>query len=114
MKQILNPFVPNHILLHQKLTISHVYHIFPIRVKNRDALLSRMGEAGVGCAIHYPVPIHLQEAYKDLGYKKGDFPTSEICASEFLSLPMYPELTDEQIDYVVDSLKKLLGLALAN
>ena len=93
---------------------AHVYHIFPIRVKNRDELLSRMGEAGVGCAIHYPVPIHLQEAYKDLGYKKGDCPTSEICASEFLSLPMYPELTDEQIDYVVDSLKKLLGLALAN
>ena len=93
---------------------AHVYHIFPIRVKNRDSLLSRMGEAGVGCAIHYPVPLHLQEAYEDLGYKKGDFTISEQCASEFLSLPMYPELTEEQIDYVVDSLKNLLSVAWAN
>ena len=86
----------------------HVYHIYPIRVQDRDTVLANMGEAGVACGIHYPVPLHLQEAYSNLGYSKGSFPISEQSASEFLSLPMFPELTQEQVDLVCAVLKDQL------
>lgn len=85
-----------------------VYHIYPVRVANRDEVLSTLGKHGVRCGIHYPVPLHLQEAYVDLGHKKGDFPISEQCASEYLSLPMFPELTPSQILHVATSLKEVL------
>jgi len=86
----------------------HVFHIYGVRVKNRDEVLQRMAARGVNCAIHYPVPIHLQKAYAFLGYKPGSFPVAEQCAHEFLSLPMYPELKPEQIRFVVDTLKESL------
>src|SRR5687768_10001159 len=78
----------------------HVYHIYAIRVQSRDAMLQALASRGVSCGIHYPVPVHLQEAYGSLGYARGSFPIAERCADEFLSLPMFPELTPEQIDYV--------------
>jgi len=81
----------------------HVYHIYPILVKNRDALIAYLEGQDVSCGIHYPVPVHLTEAYRFLCYKKGDFPESEKSAAHVLSLPMYPELTDNQIQYVVNS-----------
>jgi len=81
----------------------HVYHIYPILVKNRDALIAYLEGQGVSCGIHYPVPVHLTEAYRFLSCKKGDFPESEKSAAHVLSLPMYPELTDNQIQYVVNS-----------
>ena len=84
-----------------------VYHIYPVRVAHRDEVLSAMGKLGARCGIHYPVPLHLQEAYKDLGYKEGDFPISERCSSEYLSLPMFPELTPSQILHVATSLKEV-------
>jgi dTDP-4-amino-4,6-dideoxygalactose transaminase len=84
----------------------HVYHIYCVRVKNRDAVMKSLGDAGVGCGIHYPVPLHLQEAYRGLNLGRGAFPVAERCAEEFLSLPMFPELTGEQIEYVVQALKK--------
>lgn len=87
----------------------HVYHIYAVRVANRDDVLEEMGKLGVACAIHYPVPVHLQAAYADLPYKKGDFPVSERCASEFLSLPMFPELTPEQVEKVAATLKQVLN-----
>jgi dTDP-4-amino-4,6-dideoxygalactose transaminase len=68
-----------------------------------------MAERGIACGIHYPVPVHLQEAYRFLGHGKGSFPVAERCADQFLSLPMYPELTPEQIGLVVRELKMLLG-----
>ncbi len=83
-----------------------VFHLYVIRVKNRDELLSFLHKNGVSAGIHYPIPIHLQIAYKDLGYKKGDFPITEKYADEILSLPMFPELTDEQINFVVGLLKE--------
>ncbi len=86
----------------------HVYHIYAVRVQNRDEVLQRMKSKGVNCAIHYPVPIHLQKAYSFLGLRKGMFPIAERCAREFLSLPMYPELTPEQIHFVVETLKECL------
>jgi len=78
----------------------HVYHLFVIRVNKRDALKDFLQERGVGTQIHYPIPIHLQEAYKNLGYKSGDFPISERNAGEILSLPIYPELTTEEIEEI--------------
>ena len=83
----------------------HVYHIYAVRVKGRDQVLSAMADRGISCAIHYPVPIHLQDAYRGLGYHQGDFPVAERCAREFLSLPMFPELTGEQIRFVAAGLK---------
>jgi dTDP-4-amino-4,6-dideoxygalactose transaminase len=87
---------------------THVYHIYAVRVQDRDGVLQRMAARGVHCAIHYPVPIHRQKAYGFLGLGPGSFPVAEECAKEFLSLPMYPELTEEQIRFVVDSLKECL------
>jgi len=89
----------------------HVYHIFPIRVENRDALLKRMGEAGIGCAIHYPIPLHRQEAYAHLGLAEESFPIAERCSAEFLSLPMFPELNEAQVALVAQELKSLLLVA---
>ena len=89
----------------QAAYVKHVYHIYAIRVKQRDRLMSALAEKGVSCGIHYPVPIHLQDAYRFLGLARGSFPVAEQCAGEFLSLPMFPELTGEQIAYVADALK---------
>ena len=87
----------------------HIYHVYAVRVQNRDRLMSALGEKGVSCGIHYPIPIHLTEAYKFMGLGKGSFPAAEKCAEEFLSLPMYPELLEEQIEYVCSAIKTLLS-----
>jgi dTDP-4-amino-4,6-dideoxygalactose transaminase len=79
----------------------HVYHIYAIRTKNRDLLAGRLAEEGIACLIHYPVPVHLQDAYRQLGLPRGSFPVAERCAGELLSLPMFPEMTEEQIKSVV-------------
>ena len=89
----------------------HIYHIYAIRIKQRDRLMTALAEQGISCGIHYPVPVHLQEAYHCLGLARGSFPVAEKCAEEFLSLPMYPELTSDQIAYVVDKLKLSLAPA---
>lgn len=87
----------------------HVYHIYAVRVANRDKVLADMAAKGVSCGIHYPVPVHLQEAYSDLGLGRGSFPVAEACADEFLSLPMFPELTPEQVSAVVKALAEVLA-----
>ena len=89
----------------------HVYHVYTVRTRNRDRILQDMAGRGIACGIHYPIPVHLQEAYKGLGYSKGSFPVSERCAEEFLSLPMYPELSAEQLGAVVRELKGSLGVS---
>lgn len=78
-----------------------VWHIFPVRSKERDALRKRLEERGIGTGIHYPIPLHLQPAYRRLGYSKGDFPIAEHQASEQLSLPIWPEMAFEDIKSVV-------------
>ncbi len=90
----------------------HVYHIYAIRTKERDELMRSLTAAGIGCGIHYPVPVHLQEAYQSLGHSKGDFPVSERVAQEFVSLPMYPELTRAQIEAVARCVKESVGAAM--
>jgi dTDP-4-amino-4,6-dideoxygalactose transaminase len=87
----------------------HVYHVYAIRVQERDSVLRNLQEKGVGCAVHYPVPIHLQEACRNLGYAKGAFPITENLADEFVSLPMFPELTEEQIEYVARCVSEVIG-----
>jgi dTDP-4-amino-4,6-dideoxygalactose transaminase len=86
----------------------HVYHLYVVRVKARDRILQQMAEAGIACGIHYPVPVHLQEAYRFLGYAEGSFPVAEQCARECLSLPMFPHLTAEQLEAVTKGLTSLL------
>jgi dTDP-4-amino-4,6-dideoxygalactose transaminase len=85
--------------------IRHVYHIYAIRVQDRDEVMQSLAKKGIGCGIHYPVPIHLQGAYRSLGYHEGAFPIAEQCATEFVSLPMFPELTSEQVEMVIHGVK---------
>lgn len=82
----------------------HVYHLYVIRVKERNELLEYLKSKGISTGIHYPIPIHLLETYQDLGYKKGSFPITEKYVNEILSLPMYPELREEQINYVAEAI----------
>jgi dTDP-4-amino-4,6-dideoxygalactose transaminase len=78
----------------------HVYHQYVVRVPERDAWRAALTEAGVQTGVHYPIPVHLQPAYADLGYSRGDFPIAEQAAAEVLSLPMFPEMTDQQIESI--------------
>ncbi len=85
-----------------------VYHLYVVRAEGRDQLQRHLAEANIGTAIHYPIPLHLQNAYRSLGYTKGDFPVSERVAAEILSLPMYPGLRYDQQNQVV---QEVLGFA---
>ena len=87
----------------------HVYHVYAIRTKDRDALINYLAEKNVYCGIHYPIPIHLQNAYSFLGKGKGSFPVAEKCAEQLVSLPMFPELSEEQIEYVVRETKHFIA-----
>ncbi len=82
---------------------THVYHLFVVETERRDGLQQFLSRHGVQTGIHYPVPIHLHPAYEDLGYKLGDFPVAENLASRSLSLPMFPELQDEQLNKVTNT-----------
>ena len=88
----------------------HVFYTYTIRVPGgrRDDLRKYLGERGIGTQIHYPVPIHLQQSAEFLGYRKGDMPVTEKVASEVLSLPMFAELTDEQVERVADSVRSFM------
>jgi len=90
----------------------HIFHQYTIRVNNnkRDKLVNFLTKKGVGTKIYYPLPLHLQDCFNYLGYKKEDFPHSEKAAKEVLSLPIFPELTYEEIEYVCNSIKSLLEI----
>jgi len=85
-----------------------VYHLYVIRVAKRDLVRQRLQEAGIATGIHYPIPLHLQPAFRYLGYKESDFETTEAYAGEILSLPMYAELTREQVEEIVGELARVL------
>ncbi len=89
--------------------LMHVYHLYTIRAPRRDELMKLLADRGVSTAIYYPVPLHLQECFKHLGYKKGDLPVSESLCNEVLTLPSYPELTDEQVEYVAQNVAEFYG-----
>jgi dTDP-4-amino-4,6-dideoxygalactose transaminase len=87
----------------EEATSESVWHLYVVRSEDREALRDHLTKSGVACGIHYPIPIHLQEAFHDLGYQRGSFPVSEAYAEQILSLPMYPELNEEQIGMVARS-----------
>jgi dTDP-4-amino-4,6-dideoxygalactose transaminase len=87
-----------------------VYHLYVMRVREREQMRTHLAAAGIGTGIHYPIPLHLQKAYCALGYRKGDFPVTERVAAEILSLPMYPELTRTEQEYVVENILAYLDL----
>lgn len=86
----------------------HVYHLYVIKTNERDALRTSLKGAGIATGVHYPIPLHLQPAYKDLGYKEGDFTVTEELSRKCLSLPMFPELKEDAIVYVTSSILQLL------
>ena len=83
----------------------HAFHLYVIRVKERDGLMEHLKANNIGCAVYYPVPQHLQECLADLGHKEGDMPETEMAAKETLALPVFPEITEEEQDYVIESVK---------
>ncbi len=87
----------------------HIYHVYAVRVKNREKVINDLKRRNVGTLVYYPIPVHLQEAYGDLGYKRGDFPVAEKCCEEILALPVYPGLRREEIRYVAESVKSALS-----
>ncbi len=85
----------------------HVYHVFAVRTSKREQMKEALHASGIECGVHYPVPIHLQEAYSASGKAPGSFPVAERCAAELLSLPMFPELTEHQIQYICQEVRRI-------
>jgi len=85
--------------------VEHVYHLYVVRTPARDALREHLAARGVATGLHYPIPIHLQEAYRDLGHRLGNFPEAERAAAEGLSLPIYPEMTRAQAEYAIEAIR---------
>lgn len=84
-----------------------IYNQYVVRVPNRDAVKAKLAERGIGTAVYYPIPLHMQQCFQHLGYKKGDFPESERACREVLALPIYPELPEEQLRYVAETLREV-------
>lgn len=95
------PFAPPH--------VSPVYHLYVVRTPQRDEVLERLHQMGIDAGVHYPVPLHLQPAYCFLGLDRGCFPVAEAAAEQVLSLPLFPEMTEEQQDRVVSALRSILS-----
>ena len=97
----------NEIILPKEMPYAkHVYHLFVIQTSRRDELQNFLNKNEISTGLHYPVPLHLQECFEHLGYKKGDFPNTEKLAENCLSLPMFPELKDDQITFVCEKVKQ--------
>lgn len=95
---VATPYCPPH--------ITPIYHIYAVLTKHRDALAKHLKSRGIETGIHYPIPLHLQPVYKNLAHQPGDFPNAEKIAAEELSLPMYPELTDAQVEMIADAVRE--------
>ena len=87
----------------------HVFHQYVVRVRDRDRVRERLAQAGISTAVFYPVPFHLQECFLDLGYRQGDFPEAEKAANEVLALPMFPQLTEQEIGRVAEAVLAAVG-----
>lgn len=98
IEEVITPWHPDY--------VDPVYHLYIIRVKNREKLIEHLNKNGVQNGLHYPVPLHMQKAYSYLDYKPEDFPVAKKFAGEILSIPMYPEITEEMIQYVCSTIKE--------
>jgi dTDP-4-amino-4,6-dideoxygalactose transaminase len=98
LSEVVCPFNPDY--------INPVYHLYVIMAKNRDALSKHLNDNGIQTGLHYPIPLHKQAAYAYLNHKEGDFPVAEECCSRILSIPMYPEIPEEQIDFVCKTIEQ--------
>ncbi len=87
----------------------HIFHLYVVRVAGREGLMEFLKEKGIATGLHYPIPIHLQPAYSELGYKRGDFPVTESYAETIVSLPIFPELDDEKVAYVADAIREYMA-----
>lgn len=96
-KELVPPYCPDY--------IKHVYHLYVIRINERNRFSKYLSDNGIQTALHYPVPLHLQKAYSYLNKKAGDYETAEKCCNQILSLPMYPEMSEDQIDHVCRTIK---------
>ncbi|MBS5937897.1 DegT/DnrJ/EryC1/StrS aminotransferase family protein [Clostridium sp.] len=85
--------------------VEPVYHMYVLQSENREEVLEKLKEAGIATGVYYPVPLHLQKCYKNLGYKEGDMPVSEYLSHRTFAIPVYPELTKEQVDYIISKIK---------
>ncbi len=97
ISEVITPFNPDH--------VKPVYHLYIVRVPKREELVSFLNEKGIQTGLHYPLPLHMQKAYSHLGYKADDFPVAKKLAGEILSIPMYPEMSDEMVEYVCSTIK---------
>jgi len=89
--------------------LDRVYHVFAVYADDRDGVRARLEERGIGTAVHYPLPIHLQKAYQTLGYHRGSFPQAERACERVFGMPLFPELTDEQVIYAAETLREIVG-----
>ena len=99
---------PHIICPHEASYARHVYHIYALQINNRDRVYTYLKKKGIGVCIHYPIPLHLQKAYKELGCKRGDFPIAEKIACQIISLPMHPKLSRQEIQYVSRQISQIL------
>jgi dTDP-4-amino-4,6-dideoxygalactose transaminase len=90
-----------------------VYHLYVVRVHEREALQATLAEVGIGTGIHYPIPLHLQKAYQYLNYKQGSFPVTERIAAEIVSLPIFPQMTNDQVDEVARRVKSFVSASVS-
>jgi dTDP-4-amino-4,6-dideoxygalactose transaminase len=88
----------------------HIWHLYVVRVPERNRVLTLLNDDGIGAGVHYPIPMHLQGALSFMGHQEGDFPATEAAAREMLSLPMFPGITAEQQEHVVDSLHRAVDM----
>ncbi|MDI6655383.1 MAG: DegT/DnrJ/EryC1/StrS family aminotransferase [Candidatus Hydrothermarchaeota archaeon] len=101
--------LPEEILLSEKKHVKHVYHVFVVKVKEREKLIEHLKSNGIEIGIHYPIPIHLQPIYRQLfGYKEGSFPIAEKFSKEVLSLPIYPQLSADEVKFVCEKIEEFL------
>ncbi len=101
--------IPDLVIPFESPKAFHVYHQFVLRTKRRSEFQDYLTKKSIANAMHYPIPIHLQEAYRYLGYQTGDFPVSELCAKEVISIPAHPEMTQDQIDYVISTIREFFS-----
>jgi dTDP-4-amino-4,6-dideoxygalactose transaminase len=87
-------------------SVKHVFHLYVVRVKDRDNFINYLTKNGIGVFIHYPIPVHLQQAYKELNVKEGSLPVTEKVSKEIISIPIYPELEDSEVDYIISKIEE--------